>query len=326
MRRIIRFLALAAFAAGFFGAAPDVVAQGAWPTRPVKLIVPWAPAGATDIMARLLADRFTKDFGQPFIVDNRPGASGNLGALLVARSEPDGYTLMVTNPGAFATNQYLYKQMQYKPSDFAGIMLIAEFPNALMVNKDLPVKTTAEFIEYAKQNPTSINGASSGAGTTGHLALEMFKSMTGIQIQNVFYKGAALSKLDLAAGRVQVVIDNIPGYLSELQGGSVRMIAVGTTTRLPTMPDVPTIDESGVKGYRSTVWYALAGPRGLPPDIIRALNESAQAALRSSEFQDRLKQLYGRAMGGSPEDAERFFQEESQRWKGIIEAARVTLE
>ncbi len=325
MRIAIRLFIFILLCASTFAVETPARAQS-WPTHPARVVVPWAPGGATDILARLLANKFSQEFGQPFVVDNRPGGSGNVGALMVARSEPDGYTLLVTNPGAFATNQYLYKQMQYKPSDFAGVMLIAEFPNALMVYKDLPVKSTAELVDYAKKNPTILNGGSSGVGTMGHLALEMFKSMTGTQIQNVFYKGASLSKLDLATGRIHVVIDNIPGYLSELNSGSVRMIAVGTKTRAPSFPNVPTLDESGLKGYQSSVWYALAVPKGVPVNIVRRLNATAATALRSPEFQERLKQLYGSAMGGSPEDADRFFAEESKRWKAIIEAAGVTPE
>ena len=301
-------------------------AQAAWPDKPVRVIVPWAPGGITDILARLVAQKLSERFGQPFVIDNKGGAGGNIGAEMVAKAAPDGYTLLLTNPGAFATNQYLYNDMRYKPSDFAPIIVLAKFPNALIVNRDLPVKSTQEFIEYAKKNPTVLNGGSSGAGSSGHLSLEMFKSMTGVQIQNVFYKGAAPTKLDLAAGRIQVVLDNVPGYLSELQGGSVRMLAVGTKTRLPTYPDVPTLDEAGVKGYESSVWYALAAPRGTLAFIVQRVNAAAQAALDAADVQEKLKPLQGLVVGGSPDDAGRFFVEESQRWKGIIEKSGAKVE
>lgn len=325
MRSAIRFFTLLLVCGAAFTGGSAAWAQ-AWPERAVKVVVPWAPGGITDILARLLSEKLSKAFAQPFLVDNRAGVAGNIGAEIVAKAEPDGYTLLLTNPGAFATNQYLYKKMQYKPGDFTGVILLAQFPNALMVHKDLPVRSVADLIDYAKKNPTALNGASSGSGTSGHLSLEMFKSMTGTQIQNVFYKGAALSKLDLAAGRVQVAIDNIPGYLSELNSGSVRLIAVGTKARLPSFPEVPTLDESGVKGYQSSVWYALAAPRAVPPALVRRLNEAAAAALGSPDIQDRLKQLHGFSMGGSPDDANRFFAEESRRWKSIIETAGVTPE
>lgn len=301
-------------------------AEPRWPQRPVRVVVPWAPGGITDILARLMAERLTQTFAQPFIVDNRAGVAGNIGAEIVARATPDGHTMLVTNPGAFATNQYLYRSMNYKPADFTGVMLLAQFPNALMVYRDLPVKSTAELIAYAKKNPTVLNGASSGSGTAGHLALEMFKSLTGTQIQNVFYKGAALSKLDLATGRVHVAIDNIPGYLSELSSGTVRMLAVGTRARLPSFPDIPTLDEAGVKGYESSVWYAMAAPRATPGTLVMRLNQAAANALRQPQMQERLKQLHGIAMGGTAQDADRYFADESRRWGKIIQSAGITPE
>lgn len=310
-------------ACALMSALPTATLAQAWPERPVRVIVPWAPGGITDILARLVAERLTQSFGQPFIVDNRAGVAGNIGAEVVARAAADGHTLMVTNPGAFATNQFLYQSMNYKPADFTGVILLGQFPNALMVYRDLPVKSVPELIGYARKNPTALNGASSGSGTSGHLSLEMFKALTGTQIQNVFYKGAALSKIDLAAGRVQVAIDNIPGYLSELTSGTVRMLAVGTQSRLPGWPDVPTLDEAGVKGYESSVWYAMAAPRATPVAIVRRVNAVAGNALRTPQMQERFKQLHGIAMGGTPEDANRFFAEETQRWKTIIASAGI---
>jgi tripartite-type tricarboxylate transporter receptor subunit TctC len=301
-------------------------AAQSWPTRPVTIVVPWAAGGITDILGRLFAEKMTKAFGQQFIVINKPGASGNIGAEMVAKSPPDGYTLLLTNPGAFSTNQFLYTNMTYKPEDFAGIFLIAEFPNALMVYKDMPVKSVGELIDYAKKHPQAVNGASSGIGSSGHLSIEMFKWMTGVQITNVFYKGAAQSKVDLAAGRVQMAIDNIPSYLSEIINGSVRLLAVGTRSRLPSYPDIPTLDEAGLHGYQSSVWYALAAPKGTPAALVDKINAVANAALKSPDIQKHLKELRGSPMGGSPADSERFFAEESKRWKGIIAASGAKIE
>ena len=317
---VLAALACAALQPGLAGA------QAAWPDKPVRVVVPWAPGGITDILARLVALKLSAQFGQQFVVDNKGGAGGNIGADMVAKAPPDGYTLLLTNPGAFSTNQYLYTDMRYKPSDLAPIIVLAKFPNALIVNKDLPVKSAMELVEYARKNPAALNGGSSGAGSSGHLSLEMFKSMTGVQTQNVFYKGAAPTKIDLAAGRIQVVLDNIPGYQSELQTGSVRMLAVGTKSRLATYPDVPTLDEAGVKGYESSVWYAMAAPKGTPQAIIQRVNAAAQAALDAPDIQERLKQLQGISVGGSPDDAARFFAEESQRWKLIIEKSGAKVE
>ena len=320
LRRIALVLAALSLVPGL------AFAQSSWPDRPVRLVVPWAPGGITDILGRVMAQKLTATFGQPFVVDNKGGASGNIGAEYVAKAAADGYTLMLTNPGAFATNQYLYSDMRYRPDDFAAIILVAQFPNALMVNKDLPVKSTAELVDYAKKNPTALNGGSSGAGSSGHLSIEMFKSMTGAPVQNIFYKGAAPTKTDLASGRIQMVLDNIPGYLSELQAGSVRLLAVGTKTRLPSFPDTPTLDEAGVKGYLSSVWYAMAAPKDTPVAIIRRVNAAAQTALQAPDVQERMKQLHGIVMGGTPEDASRFFADESQRWKGIIEKTGAKIE
>jgi len=323
--RSSRRAVLGVFALTALGALPTW-AQSTWPDKPVRLVVPWAPGGITDILGRVMAQKLGASFGQPFVVDNKGGASGNIGAEYVAKASADGYTLMLTNPGAFATNQYLYRDMKYRPDDFAPIILIAQFPNALMIHKDLPVKSVAELIDYAKKNPTALNGGSSGAGSSGHLSLEMFKSMTGAPVQNIFYKGAAPTKTDLASGRIQMVIDNIPGYMSELQSGAVRLLAVGTRKRLSSYPDTPTLDEAGVKGYESSVWYAMAAPKGTSSSIIQRVNAAAQAALQAPDVQERIKQLQGIVMGGAPGDASRFFAEESQRWKGIIEKTGAKIE
>ncbi|VTU32774.1 MULTISPECIES: Bug family tripartite tricarboxylate transporter substrate binding protein [unclassified Variovorax] len=320
-----RKMALAAVAGALLLPAL-ATAEAAWPDKPVRVIVPWAPGGITDILARLVAARMSAQLGQQFVIDNRGGAAGNIGAEMVAKAPADGYTLLLTNPGAFTTNQYLYKDMPYRPEDFAPIIVLATFPNALIVNKDLPVKSAEELIAYAKKHPASLNGGSSGTGSSGHLSLEMFKAMTGAPIQNVFYKGAAPTKVDLSAGRIQVVLDNVPGYLSELQSGSVRMLAVGTRTRLPTYPDVPTLDEAGVKGYESSVWYAIAAPKATPQAIIRKVHAAAQAALDTPDVQEKLRQLQGIVVGGSPADAAKFFAVESKRWKAVIDRAGIKAE
>ena len=314
-----RKVVLAATAGAVLLPVMVAAAQATWPDKPVRVIVPWAPGGITDVLARAVAHKLSDQLGQPFVIYNMGGAAGNIGAAMVAKAPADGYTLLLTNPGAFTTNQYFYKDMQYKPADFVPVIVLAEFPNALIVTKSLPVKSVKDLIEYAKKNPTALNGGSSGEGSSGHLSLEMFKSMTGAPIQDVFYKGAAPTKIDLMAGRIQLVLDNIPGYQSALQDGSVRMLAVGTKTRLSTYPDVPTLEEAGVKGYQSSVWYAIAAPKGTPQGIIQNLNSAAQAALNAPDTQKLLQQLQGVSVGGSPEDAGKFFAEETQRWKTVIE-------
>lgn len=312
------FALLAAMAA--FGPASRAET---WPNRPVRIIVPWAAGGITDILARLLAPKLSETFGQPFIVENKPGASGNIGADYVAESAPDGYTLLLTNPGAFATNQFLYRHLNYKPAEFVGISLLADFPNALLVNNDQPFHSVKDVIAYAKEHPNALNGGSSGVGSSGHLSIEMFKKLTGANVTNVFYRGAAPAKIDLSTGRIQLVIDNIPGYLSEINAGKVRMLAVGTTTRLKNYPDVPTMEQAGVPGYQSTVWYAMAAPKGTPAAIVDTVNKAVNKALGQSDVAKMLALQSGVVMGGSPADADRFFRDETKRWGGVIKAAGI---
>jgi tripartite-type tricarboxylate transporter receptor subunit TctC len=295
-----------------------------WPSRTVRIVVPWAAGGITDILARLIAPKLTTTFGQQFIVENKPGAAGNIGAAYVASSTPDGYTLLLTNPGAFATNQFLYRRLVYKPSEFVGICLLANFPNALLVNSEQPFHSVKEVIAYAKDHPDELNGGSSGNGSSGHLSIEMFKKLTGTRITNVFYGGAAASQIDLSSGRIQMVIDNIPGYLSAINAGGVRMLAVGTKKRLQNYPDVPTMDEAGVTDYQSTVWYALAAPKGTPPEIVDRLNKAVNDALGQDDVKKMLAIQSGVAMGGTPADATRFFQDETRRWGDVISAAGIT--
>ncbi len=294
-----------------------------WPNRPVRLIVPWAAGGVTDVLARLIAPKLSEKFGKQFIIENKPGAAGNIGASLVAASVPDGQTLLLTNPGAFVTNQFLYGRLPYKPAEFVAICLLADFPNALLVNKEQPFQSVEDVVAYAKKHPDELNGGSSGSGSAGHLSIEMFKKLTDTRITNVFYSGAAASRVDLSAGRIQLVIDNVPSYLSEINAGSVRMLAVGTKKRLSNYPDVPTMDEAGVSGYQSTVWYALAAPKGTPRDIVEKLNTAVNDALKQDDVLKMLAIQSGVAMGGTAADAERFFQDETKRWGSIITAAGI---
>ena len=318
MRRFLR--GIAAFLCGVLLVAGD--ASAAWPEKPVKIIVPFSAGGITDILARLFAQKFSEAAGQQFIVENRAGAGGNIGADMAAKAAPDGYTLLLNNPGSFSINQFLYQNLPYSPEkDFAGIMTIAQFPNAVMVTKDLPVRSVRELIDYAKKNPEALSGCSAGIGTSGHLSLELFKSMTDTKITHVTYGGAANARIDLAAGRVQVAIDNVPSYLAEIQSGAVRMLAVGSTKRLESFPDVPTAEEAGLPGYEANVWYAFAVRKGTPREIIDKVNRMANDALKAPDLAKRVKDLHGFPMGGSPEDAEAFFAREAVRWKKVIEVS-----
>ena len=299
-------------------------AHAEWPEKPVKVIVPWSPGGITDTIARILGQAWSETFGQQFVIENHPGAAGNIGAELVANASADGYTLLMTNPGAFVTNHLLYKDMSYEPDDLDIVIAVAQFPNALMVNKDVPANSVAEFIDYARAHPGELSGASSGVGSSGHLSLELLKTMADLDIVHVPYQGAAPTRVDLAAGRVQVVVDNIPGYMASFEDGSVRMLGVGTRERLDNFPDVPTIEEAGgLEGFQAIVWYALAAPAGTPADIVEKLNEATNEIMEQEEILERMSALHAIPMGGSQADAQAFIDEETARWKKIIDAAGV---
>jgi tripartite-type tricarboxylate transporter receptor subunit TctC len=302
-------------------AAGAVQAQE-WPAKAVRFVVPFPPGGTTDILARLVGQHLSEALGQTFVIDNRGGAGGNIGAAEVAKAAADGYTIMMGTPGTQAINQYIYTKMPYDTEkDFAPVSFVARVPNVIVVHPGVGVKSLQELIKYARANPNKLNSASPGAGTTGHLSLELFKSMTDTKIVHVTYGGAANSRIDLAAGRVQVAIDNVPSYLAEIQSGAVRMLAVGSTKRLESFPDVPTVEEAGLPGYEANVWYALAVRKGTPREIIDKVNRMANDALKAPDVAKRVRELHGIPMGGSPQDAEAFFAREAVRWKKVIEVS-----
>jgi tripartite-type tricarboxylate transporter receptor subunit TctC len=323
MRDLIALVTAAtALAAACLGLASP--ARAAWPDKPVKIIVPWSAGAITDALGRLLAQEFSKALGQQFVVENRPGAAGNIGAEAVANAKPDGYTLLLTNPGAFVTNHFLYKTMPFAPADFDVIAVVAKFPNALIVNKDVPATTVKEFIDYARANPGKLNGASAGIGTSGHLSLELLKNMAKVDIVHVPYQGAAPARFDLAAGRVQVVVDNIPSYVASVTDGSARLLGVGTRERLEEFPNVPTIEEAGgLPGFQAIVWYALAAPKGTPVEILDTLNRITNEVMAQPEFRQQLKNLHAIPVGGGRADAMAFIKDETARWKAVIAAAGV---
>lgn len=319
---IVLVTAATAFATACLGLSAP--ARAAWPDKPVKIIVPWSAGAITDALGRLLAQEFSKTLGQQFVVENRPGAAGNIGAEAVANARPDGYTLLLTNPGAFVTNHFLYKTMPFAPTDLDVIAVVAKFPNALIVNKDVPASTVKEFIDYARANPGKLNGASAGIGTSGHLSLELLKTMAKVDIVHVPYQGAAPARFDLAAGRVQVVVDNIPSYVASVTDGSAKLLGVGTRERLEDFPNVPTIEEAGgLPGFQAIVWYALAAPKGTPVEILDTLNRLTNEVMARPEFRTQLKNLHAIPVGGSRADAMAFIKDETARWRAVITAAGV---
>ena len=300
-----------------------VVAGGAWaqayPVKPIRLVVPFPPGGATDILARAVAQKLTDAWGQSVIVDNRPGAGGNIGSELVAKAAPDGYTLELGTVGTHAINASLYSKMPYDHvRDFAPVILVAGVPNVLVVNPGLPVNSVQELIAYAKANPGKLNFASSGSGTSIHLAGELFKVMAGVQMTHVPYKGSSPALQDLLGGQVQLMFDNLPPSLPHIKAGKLRALGVTSATRAPALPDVPTIAESGLPGFEASSWFGVLAPAGTPPAIIAKLNAEIAKWLDTPEAKEKMLTLGANAAGGTPEDFAKHIAAETAKWAKVV--------
>ena len=300
--------------------APVAFGQAAsYPTRPIRLVVPFPPGGATDILARALAQRWSETLGQQVVVDNRPGAGGNIGSELVARAAPDGYTLLMGTVGTHAINASLYAKMPYDHvKDFAPVVLVAGVPNVMVVNPAVPAHTVQEFIAYAKANPGKVNFASSGNGTSIHLSGELFKVMTGVQMTHVPYKGSAPALQDLLGGQVQVMFDNLPPSLPHIKAGKLRAVAVTSARRAPALPDVPTIAESGLPGFEASSWFGVLAPAGTPAPIVTRLNAEANNWLGTPDAKEKMLALGANAIGGSPEDFAAHIRAETAKWAKVV--------
>ena len=253
----------------------------AYPTKPIRLVVPFPAGGATDILAREVAKHLTETWGQSVVVDNRPGAGGNIGSELVAKSPPDGYTLEMGTVGTHAINASLYSKMPYDHvKDFVPVILVAGVPNVLVVNPSVPVNSVQEFIAYAKANPGKLNFASSGSGTSIHLSGELFKVMAGVQMTHVPYKGSAPALQDLLGGQVQLMFDNLPPSLPQIKAGKLRALAVTSATRAPALPDVPTVAEAGLPGFEASSWFGVLAPAGTPPAIVAKLHGALMTVMK----------------------------------------------
>jgi tripartite-type tricarboxylate transporter receptor subunit TctC len=305
------------------GIVPLAAAQApAYPTKPIRLVVPFPPGGATDILARDVAQRLTEAWGQQVIVDNRPGAGGNIGSELVAKSAPDGYTLEMGTVGTHAINASLYAKMPYDHvKDFVPIILVAGVPNVLEVNPSLPVNSVAELIAYAKANPGKLNFASSGNGTSIHLSGELFKVMAGVEMTHVPYKGSAPALQDLIAGQVQVMFDNLPPSLPQIKAGKLRALAVTSAARAPTLPDVPTVAEAGLPGFEASSWFGLLAPAGTPPAFVNKINTEVAAWLATPEAREKLSKQGANAASGTPEDFAKHIAAETAKWAKVVKAS-----
>ncbi len=300
--------------------AAVTAAQAPYPNHPVRVVVPFPAGGTTDILARAASQKLTEALGQPFVVENRGGAGGNIGADLVAKSPPDGYTLLMGTVGTHAINPSLYQKMPYDHvKDFVPVVLVAGVPNVLVVNPSLPVKSVQELIAYAKANPGKVNFASSGSGTSIHLSAELFKTMAGVSMQHVPYKGSAPALADLAGGQVDLMFDNLPSALPLIKAGKLRAIAVTSQQRASALPDVPTIAESGLPGFEATSWFGLLAPAGTPRDAIAKVNGEVAKWLATPEAKEKLASQGGIVGNGlTPEDFSRHIASETTKWQKVV--------
>jgi tripartite-type tricarboxylate transporter receptor subunit TctC len=321
---ITRRLALAVAAAGLC-AGPSIAWAQAWPTRPVTIILPFAAGGGTDLLARGLAQDLSERFGQQFVVDNRAGAGGNIGAAAVAKAAPDGYTILFGTPGPLANNKLMYKNMPYDPETLLPIVLIAKSPLIIAAKASLPVKDIKELAAYAKANPGTLNVGVPGNGTLGHITALLVQKELGINMTSVPYRGTALVVNDLLGGQVDLAMDFMPSYVPLARDGKIRALAVTTTERSSDLPDVKTVQESGFKGFEATAWYALAAPPGTPADIVDKLNAATNAFLKSPKGQEVLAKLSMQAVGGAPADLKAFIASELQKWGPVVKEANITM-
>jgi tripartite-type tricarboxylate transporter receptor subunit TctC len=293
-----------------------------YPNRTIRLVVPFPAGGTTDILAREVAQKLTEVLGQAVVVDNRPGAAGNIGSDLVAKSAPDGYTLLMGTVGTHAINPSLYSKMPYDHvKDFTPVVLVAGVPNVLVVNPALPVKSVPDLIKFAKDKPGQINFASSGSGTSIHLSGELFKTMAGVDMTHVPYKGSSPALTDLIGGQVQIMFDNLPSALPQIKGGRLRAIAVTSLKRAPVLPDIPTINESGLPGFEASSWFGVLAPAGTPAAVVARINTEVNKWLQSADAREKLLGQGAEAAGGSPEQFANHIRAESEKWTKVVKAS-----
>jgi tripartite-type tricarboxylate transporter receptor subunit TctC len=298
----------------------------AWPVKPVRVVVAFTAGGTTDILARSIGQQLGEKLKQPFVIDNKPGAGGNLGTEMVVRSAPDGYTLMVNSVGPVAVNPTLYPKLPYNPlTDLVPIVLIADVPNVLVLHSSVPVKTFDEFIAYAKASPGKLNYASTGIGTSAHLSGFLLGKRAGIEATHVPYKGADALR-DLLAGRVQFMFATIPSVIAHIQSGALKPLAVSSAKRSRSLPDVPTVAESGFPGFEAGSWFGYFAPKGTPPEVITTLNKAVNEILGVQTMEAQLVKEGADPAGGTPEQFAQFVQREYEKWKVVVRESGATAE
>ena len=316
-RMRIIFLLLGAFAAFTAGSQE-------WPQKTVRIIVPFPAGGSADLMPRIVAEKLSQQWGQPVIVDNRPGAAGNIGATAVFQAEPDGYTLLSAPPPPLVINRLLYPKLSYDSTQFVPMTVIGAIPNVLLVHPKVKANTVQEFIAFAKANPGKLNYASQGSGTTSHLTAELFKSMAGgLNITHVPYKGTAPALADLLGGQVEMMCDNLGVSLPHVRAGKLKALAVSTRTRSPLAPEVPTVHEAGVPGYDVSVWFGVLTVAGTPREVVQRLNTEMVKVLTSPEIKERFAKQGVEVVAGTPEHFAGFLRSEVDRWAKVVKDAGI---
>ena len=324
------FRALAIVALGVaatFAVAGAAWAQSAWPSKPVKIVVPFAPGGTTDILARAVAPELAKAFGQPFVVENRGGAGGNIGAEQVAKAPADGYTLLMGTVGTHGINKSLYTKLAYDPQkDFAPITLVAGVPNVMVMNteraRQLGINSVPDFIQYARGQTAGFNMASSGNGTSIHLAGELFKSMTGVSMTHIPYTGSAPALLGLVSGQVDVMFDNLPSAMALIKSGKLKAFAVTSAQRSAAMPELPTLEDAGqLKGFEASSWFGLLAPAGTPPEVLSRLQQETAKALNSPDIKEKLLAQGAIPSGNTPQQFAALIDAEIKKWAAVVKAS-----
>ncbi len=307
--------------------AAPALAQDKWPSKPVRIVVPFSAGGTTDLLARAIAPELSRVFGQSFIVDNKPGAGGNIGADIVAKSPGDGYNLLMGTVGTHGINKSLYASMPFDPQkDFAPITLVAGVPNVMVMNTEraakLGIATVPDFIRYAKAHPGQLNMASSGNGTSIHMAGELFKSRTGIFMTHIPYRGSAPAMLDMVAGNVDVMFDNLPSAMPHIKSGKLKAFAVTSAQRSPALPDLPTVEEAGpLAGFEASSWFGLLAPAGTPADVVLRLQQETAKALNSPAIREKLMGQGAIPSGNTPQAFTAQIQSEITKWAAVVKAS-----
>jgi tripartite-type tricarboxylate transporter receptor subunit TctC len=310
---------LARIAASLAACAASLALAQSYPSRTIKMIVPFPPAGSTDISARAVAGKLGERLGQAVVIENRPGAGGNIGTDVAAKAPPDGYTLVVGTVGTHAINSSLYSKMPYDNiRDFAPVVLLSTVPNVLVMSPSFPANSVADVIRLGKAKPGELNFASSGAGTSIHLSGEMFKSMAGLDMTHIPYKGSAPMLIDLMSGQVNMAFDNLSASMVHIKAGKLKALATTGATRSPALPDLPTVSEAGLPGYESTSWNAVFAPAGTPREVIDKLNRELNAILQSPETRKYFAEQGAEAGGGTPEQLGALVRSETTKWSKVV--------